>query len=216
MEIAMPRIYVACLASYNAGVLHGRWIDVSDVDTMQGEIDAMLRESRFPNVEVECPKCGADFTIRHALGEDTTKGRDGCPVCKGKGTVPSAEEYAIHDHEGFEGFEVSEHSNLADVAALGEAIDRADDAACLAELHSHLGNSDIADTVAYHEEHYAGTWRTLEDWAEEFLDDTGALKDCPDSLRPYIDFEKWARDAELGGDIFTFEGGSGIHVYWNR
>lgn len=23
-----PKIYVACLASYNAGFLHGRWVDV--------------------------------------------------------------------------------------------------------------------------------------------------------------------------------------------
>jgi antirestriction protein len=46
------RIYVACLASYNAGTLHGRWIDASaDADAMQGEIDAMLKASREPNAE---------------------------------------------------------------------------------------------------------------------------------------------------------------------
>jgi antirestriction protein len=46
------RIYVACLASYNAGILHGRWIDASaDVDAMQGEIDAMLKASREPGAE---------------------------------------------------------------------------------------------------------------------------------------------------------------------
>jgi antirestriction protein len=46
------RIYVACLASYNAGILHGRWIDASsDPDAMQGEIDAMLKASREPGAE---------------------------------------------------------------------------------------------------------------------------------------------------------------------
>jgi antirestriction protein len=46
------RIYAACLASYNAGILHGRWIDASaDVDAMQGEIDAMLKASREPSAE---------------------------------------------------------------------------------------------------------------------------------------------------------------------
>ena len=46
------RIYVACLASYNAGTLHGRWIDASaDVDAMQGGIDAMLKASREPGAE---------------------------------------------------------------------------------------------------------------------------------------------------------------------
>jgi antirestriction protein len=41
-----PRIYVASLSDYNAGILHGRWIDATvDADTMQEEIDAMLAES---------------------------------------------------------------------------------------------------------------------------------------------------------------------------
>ena len=26
----IPRIYVACLASYNAGILHGEWIDLDE------------------------------------------------------------------------------------------------------------------------------------------------------------------------------------------
>lgn len=46
------RIYVACLASYNAGVLHGTWIDVSsDVDDMQEQINDMLTASRQCDAE---------------------------------------------------------------------------------------------------------------------------------------------------------------------
>lgn len=46
------RIYVACLASYNNGVLHGRWIDVSsDADEMGEEIAAMLKASPMPDAE---------------------------------------------------------------------------------------------------------------------------------------------------------------------
>lgn len=41
-----PRIYVASLADYNAGRLHGAWIDCDkDADDIQAEIDAMLAES---------------------------------------------------------------------------------------------------------------------------------------------------------------------------
>ena len=41
-----PRIYVACLASYNAGILHGRWIDCDQgVDHIEEEVAAMLKES---------------------------------------------------------------------------------------------------------------------------------------------------------------------------
>ena len=44
------RIYVACLASYNNGILHGRWIDVSDEDTIWAEVQAMLKASPLDDV----------------------------------------------------------------------------------------------------------------------------------------------------------------------
>jgi antirestriction protein len=48
----MPRFYAACLASYNAGILHGRWIDAtSDADEMALEVAAMLKESPVPLAE---------------------------------------------------------------------------------------------------------------------------------------------------------------------
>lgn len=58
------RIYVASLADYNSGRLHGVWIDVYDtstVDEILEEIDAMLKESTEPVAEeyaihdYECP-----------------------------------------------------------------------------------------------------------------------------------------------------------------
>jgi len=47
-----PRIYVACLASYNAGKFHGRWIDATaGADSIRDEISAMLAESPEPGAE---------------------------------------------------------------------------------------------------------------------------------------------------------------------
>lgn len=47
-----PRIYVASLADYNAGRLHGRWVDADqDADAIRGEIADMLAESREPVAE---------------------------------------------------------------------------------------------------------------------------------------------------------------------
>lgn len=41
-----PRIYVASLSDYNAGILHGAWIDADqDADDIREEIAAMLDES---------------------------------------------------------------------------------------------------------------------------------------------------------------------------
>jgi antirestriction protein len=46
-----PRIYVACLAAYNAGHLHGAWIDASTPDEVGAEVSAMLRASPEPGAE---------------------------------------------------------------------------------------------------------------------------------------------------------------------
>jgi antirestriction protein len=46
-----PRVYVACLASYNNGRLHGRWIDATDADDMRDAVSAMLAESPTPGAE---------------------------------------------------------------------------------------------------------------------------------------------------------------------
>jgi len=46
------RIYVACLAAYNNGRLHGRWIEAqADADLMQDEVNAMLASSPVPGAE---------------------------------------------------------------------------------------------------------------------------------------------------------------------
>ena len=47
-----PRIYVACLAAYNQGDLHGAWIDADqDEDAIHEEIRAMLAASPVGDAE---------------------------------------------------------------------------------------------------------------------------------------------------------------------
>lgn len=48
---ARPRIYVACLAAYNSGILHGRWIAATTPDEVRLEVSAMLAESPVPGAE---------------------------------------------------------------------------------------------------------------------------------------------------------------------
>jgi antirestriction protein len=46
------RIYIACLAAYNSGALHGQWIDAtSDVDAMREQVAAMLAASPVAGAE---------------------------------------------------------------------------------------------------------------------------------------------------------------------
>ncbi|KAA0968185.1 antirestriction protein ArdA [Aureimonas fodinaquatilis] len=47
-----PRIYVACLAAYNNGYLHGAWIDADqEADQIRDEIAAMLAHSPIEHAE---------------------------------------------------------------------------------------------------------------------------------------------------------------------
>lgn len=46
-----PRVYIACLASYNAGILHGKWADAIDADDLRASIDDVLKTSPTEGAE---------------------------------------------------------------------------------------------------------------------------------------------------------------------
>ena len=47
-----PKIYVASLSDYNAGILHGDWIDADqEAEAIWDDIETMLRRSRQPSAE---------------------------------------------------------------------------------------------------------------------------------------------------------------------
>ncbi len=165
------RIYVADLAAYNNGYLHGVWIDATlELDEMQEQVAEMLKAT--------------------PLDEE-------------------AEEYAIHDFEGFGAYRVSEYEGLESVHEI----------ACFLEEHgefagdvlSHFGD-DLEDAKKALEENYNGCYSSLADYAEELTIETSQI---PENLAFYIDYERMGRDMELSGDIFTVETGyQEVHVFW--
>lgn len=47
-----PRVYVACLAAYNAGYLHGRWLNAAqDADSLTDAVHQVLVDSPIPGAE---------------------------------------------------------------------------------------------------------------------------------------------------------------------
>ena len=49
---ADPKIYIACLASYNQGYLHGEWVDATqDVEAIREKITKILEASPVPDAE---------------------------------------------------------------------------------------------------------------------------------------------------------------------
>ena len=166
-----PRVYVACLASYNSGCLFGRWIDVGeDEAALRSEVAAMLKASPEPH----------------------------------------AEEWALHDFEGFSGIEIREYESFSNVVAL----------AAFAEEHGSLGaevlnyyGGDLEDARTALEDRYAGAYSSLEDFAEETASEHFAS--VHESMRGYIDYEAIGRDMALSGDIITFElAHDDVRVFW--
>lgn len=66
-EKSQAKIYVACLASYNNGILHGAWIvPSSDEKELQKQINEILKTSRQPFAEEWAIH---DYDNFHNLGE---------------------------------------------------------------------------------------------------------------------------------------------------
>ena len=167
-----PRIYVACLAAYNNGFLHGAWIDADqDADQIRYEIAAMLARS----------------------------------------PVEDAEEYVIHDYEGFEGVSISEYAGIDGVARMAAFI--AEHGALGAGLLEQFsGDMDQAEFML--QDCYHGQFASLADYMEELTTESVTI---PEALRYYIDWDAMARDADMSGDLFTIETAHGeVHVFSSR
>jgi antirestriction protein len=126
-----------------------------------------------------------------------------------------AEEYAVHDFEGFSRYLPSELVNLELVCAIGASI--VEHGTVFTAYREHLGfpteTESVANLMAGFTESYRGAYKSLEDWAEQYLEDAGLLHQVPESLRRYLDLESWADDTERNGDIFAVEFEDSVHVF---
>jgi len=163
------RIYVADLAAYNNGKLHGVWIKATDdPEDIQEQINKMLASS----------------------------------------PESFAEEYAIYDYEGFDGYSLGEYVGIETAHEIACFIDEHSEIA--GELLSHFGG-DLEEAREAIEENYCGCYSSLADYAQELTEETTQI---PESLAFYIDYEKMGRDLELSGNGYTIETGfQEVHVF---
>lgn len=178
-----PRIYVASLSDYNAGVLHGRWIESGDgEELMQEQIAEMLRTS--PTTALYGDK---------------------------------AEEWAIHDYEGFGPLRLGEYEALSTITRIAAGIEEHGEA--FAAWADHVGFNE-ADELDRFDELYRGEWDNPEEYAEQLLDDMGAtaaLERLPEWLHSYVelDIAGFARDLDMGGDITVIDKPEGGVWIWD-
>lgn len=167
-----PKIYVACLASYNNGKLYGTWIDaMQSEDEIQDEIQELLANS----------------------------------------PIPCAEEWAIHDHEGFYSLTIDENETIADVSEKAWFIKE------YGELGVELvncfnGNFEYASDAM--KEYYQGEYKNELDYAMYIFDEL-YLNDIPEKAQPYVDYEKFKRDIFIE-DYFSIEVNGSSHIFANH
>jgi antirestriction protein len=174
-----PRIYVASLSDYNAGILHGTWIDVAqERDQLQERVDAMLERS--PSGQ--------------------------------------AEEFAVHDYEGFGQYGVDEYDSLDWLSRIARGIH--EHGLAFAAWAARVGHGEAA--LDRFEDAYLGDWSSVEAYAEDLMDNfdwqDALYNQLPAGLHPYvkIDIEGFARDLELSGDITTANHADGVWIFDGR
>ena len=111
--------------------------------------------------------------------------------------IAGAEEWAIHDYEGFGSLRIGEHTGFDRISELAAFIaEHGEIGAALLDYYN--GSLDEArDALA---DRYLGPHASLADYVQEVTEQTTAI---PHALRYYIDYAAMARDAELNGDLFT-------------
>ncbi|NQY97512.1 MAG: antirestriction protein ArdA [Henriciella sp.] len=167
-----PRIYLACLAAYNNGRLHGAWVDADQgADHIWNELRKMLRAS----------------------------------------PEPDAEEWAIHDYDGFESAHIPEYASFEKVCDLAEFLSERGELG--AQVYS-IFSEDLDQAKAAFDD-YSGEFSNLAEFAEQLHEDIGT--EIPEILKFYVDWASLGRDLELNGDIFTVQiSFDETHVFWSR
>lgn len=171
-------IYVASLSDYNAGILHGVWIDFDtclNADEVWEAIRAML------------------------LNSPTTE-REGLP----------AEEWAIHDYEGFGGIEISEYESISALWEAHELLSDLDDPEAFFDWLSYETTAEISEVtesnIAAFRDAYRGWYRSKEEFAEELIEEMGILSNADELLSRYFDYEAFARDLFMSEYYMTENG----------
>lgn len=133
-----------------------------------------------------------------------------------------AEEWAIHDHEGFGSYSLGENEQFEKVSEIAQAIEEHGDALTgWLELSS---DNEVSDFEA----HYRGQWDSEQDFAQATVQEIGWSNvsaqlytsqysddtiNVFDELSSYLDWESIARELFQHGNYSSHSVGPIIHVY---
>lgn len=173
------QIYVADLAAYNSGHLHGRWIILEAYDFDPESVHERIKDILAKGTELY----GAE-------------------------TVSIHEEWAIHDYEGFGPVKIEESDSIEKVCELAETLDalesNGEDIAFgifLDKVESLDSFDSLDDAVEAFRDAYRGS-QSLKDYAYEYVEECilpGIDKSIRETIETYFDYEAFARDMSYDG-----------------
>lgn len=173
----MIKIYIACLASYNAGHLFGKWLDLDDYSSEEDVLKAIQKEI-FDNPQN--------------------------PVRKLYGETP--EEWAMHDIEGIDYAKVkTEWPDFDDLIEMNDILNDKNGEIILG-VKDHMGLDSVSDAKQYYEDNYQGEFKSWEDFAYHVAEECMGWK-LDEGLGRYFDAEAFGRDLsyehfEIDGHYF--------------
>ena len=116
-------------------------------------------------------------------------------------------ELMFQDWEGIPSGMVSECSVDAECWTLLDAYERYDEGAVIAycQCFGEWNEARFNDS-------FRGEFDSWETMAEELLEETGVIYEIPENLRYYFDYEKYARDLRIAGDLVEHSG----YFFWGH
>jgi antirestriction protein len=131
----------------------------------------------------------------------------------------NAEEFAVHDYEGFGQYAVDEYESLDRLSRIARGIH--DHGLAFGAWAARCDPTDEA-VLDHFDDAYLGDWSDVEAYAQDLMDSFDGFdsiyNQLPAALQPYvrIDIEGFARDLELSGDIKTATHADGVWIFDGR
>lgn len=116
--------------------------------------------------------------------------------------------------QDFEGFPKSYYAESSVPDSLWDWLALDDDDKELLEVYQDAIEEDAGIDRA--RDAAMGRFNSESDWAADWLEQTGALESIPENLRYYFDYEAYARDAQINGDVVFARHGGEVWVFFNR
>lgn len=123
--------------------------------------------------------------------------------------MEGAEEFAIHDHDGFGGYEIGEFMN----------VQRVHDIACFINAYPKYGvsllkvfNDDLEQATSCAENCYAGCYTSTEDYAMQLAEEHYQI---PAFISPYVDYQRWGEELLMDYVVIKIHHDE-LHLFHNQ